>query len=119
MAVSPLAGMTAASMACAAVLLLLADDRPGVLLGMLGPLAAALATWIVVERTHVREPARVSGTMVVLFGMKMVLYPAYVVAVVLLLDAGSTAFVVSFTCQIVLLYALEARYLRRLFARAL
>jgi hypothetical protein len=119
MAVSPLAGMTVASMACAAVLLLLADDRPGVLLGMLGPLAAALATWIVVERTHAREPARVSGTMVVLFGLKMVLYPAYVVAVVLLLDAGSTAFVVSFTCQIVLLYALEARYLRRLFARAL
>lgn len=118
MAVSPLVGMTVASAVCGGVLLLLLDDRAGVLLGLLGPLAAALGTWIVVERAHAREPARVSAAMIVLFGVKMVLYPPYVVAVVLLLEAGSTAFVVSFTCQMVLLYGLEARYLRRLFAGA-
>jgi hypothetical protein len=37
---------------------------------------------------------------------------------VVLLDVRSTAFVVSFACQIVLLYGLEAWHLRRLFAGA-
>lgn len=115
---SPLSGMAAASVACSAGLLLLLDDRRGVVLGTIGPLVAALATWVVVARAHARAPARVSGVMVVLFGVKMLAYPAYVVAVVLLLDAGSAAFVVSFTSQIVLLYGLEALFLRRLFAAA-
>jgi ABC-type nitrate/sulfonate/bicarbonate transport system permease component len=56
--------------------------------------------------------------LIVLFGVKMVLFPAYVAAVVLLLDVRSTAFVVSFTAQMVLLYGLEALHLRRLFAGA-
>jgi hypothetical protein len=117
-AVSALPGLTAASASCGVVLLLVLGDARAVLLGTIGPLLAALVTWVAVERTHAREPSRVSGVMIVLFGVKMVSYPAYVVAVVLLLEAGSTAFVVSFTCQIVLLYGVEALYLRRLFAGA-
>lgn len=118
MAVSPVLGMTAASTMGGVALLLLSGDRRGVLLGTLGPLVAALATWILVERAHTRAPARVSGVMITLFGAKMALYPAYVVAVVRLFEAGSAAFVVSFTCQMILLYVMEALYLRRLFAGA-
>jgi hypothetical protein len=116
--IGPLAGMTLASAGCAALLTLLVGDLRGILFGTAGPLAAALGTWAAVARVHRRDPARVPGLMIVLFGLKMVAYPAYVVAVVLLLDVRSTAFVVSFACQIVLLYGLEAWYLRRLFAGA-
>jgi hypothetical protein len=87
-----------------------------VALGTAGPLAAALATWFVVERTHARAPGQVSGVMIRLFGAKLVLFGGYVAAVVLLLSAGTTAFVVSFTCQYILLHGLEAAFLRRLFA---
>lgn len=118
MAANPVVRMTAASVVCGIVVWLVAgSDRVGdVVLGMVGPLAAAVGTWIVVERTHARAPERVSGVMVKLFGAKLVLFAAYLAAVVILLSAGHPAFVVSFTCQYVLLHAMEALYLRRLFA---
>ena len=110
--------MAAASLACGAGLLLVVGpgEYRAVALGTLGPLAAALGTWIAVKGTHDRTPERVSGLMVKLFGAKLVLFAAYIAAVVLLLDAGNIAFVASFTCQYVLLHVTEALYLRRLFA---
>jgi len=118
MAANPLIRMTAAAAVLCAGLWIAAGRGNGgaVALGMLGPLAAALVTWFIVERTHARAPAQVSGVMIKLFGAKLVLFAAYVAAVVLLLASGNTAFVVSFTCHYILLHVMEAWYLRRLFA---
>lgn len=116
MAANPVVRMAAASMLCALGLQALFREGMAVLLGTGGPLAAALATWMLIERAHARSPAAVSGVMLRLFGAKMVLVPAYVAAVVLLSAVRPLAFVVSFTCQSILLYAIEALYLRRLFA---
>lgn len=109
--------MAAAAAACL-LLLLAATDRPvygAVLLGVPGPLAAAIGSWAMLTRVHARTPERVSAVMIKLFAAKMVLFGAYVAAVVRLLDSGTAAFVVSFTCQYILLHLVEAMYLRRLF----
>lgn len=118
MAAKPLIRMTAAGAVLCTGLWLAGGPGTGgaVLLGMLGPLAAAVGTWTIVERTHARAPERVSGVMIKLFGAKLVLFAAYVAAVVLLLASGNVAFVVSFTCHYILLHVMEAVYLRRLFA---
>jgi hypothetical protein len=87
-----------------------------VALGTAGPLAAAIGTWILVARTQARAPEQVSGVLIKLFGAKLVLFGVYILMVVLLFEAGTVTFVVSFTCQYVLLHGMEAFYLRRLFA---
>ena len=119
--VGPLAApawMTAAAVAGVVVLTLLfgRDDWQAVLLGSAGPLVAAAATWIVVERVHRREPAGVSAAMIKLFAAKMLFFGVYVAAAVALLPVEIRAFVVSFTSQYIMLHFMEAIFLRRLFA---
>jgi hypothetical protein len=118
MAANPVARMAAASVACWALVSFLAGgtNRSAVFLGMLGPLMAAVASWAIVERVHARAPERVSGVMIRLFGAKVVLFGAYVAAVVMLIPTAIVAFAVSFTAQYVLLHVMEAFYLRRLFS---
>jgi hypothetical protein len=108
--------MAAASVAClAAVLVATGAAAPvAVIAGMAAPLAAAIVTWLLVERTHRRAPAGVSGVMIKLFGAKLVLIGAYVAAVVTMLDAGVVPFVVSFVAHYLLLHVMEAVSLRRL-----
>ncbi len=111
--------MAVASLACWAGLSVLfgGNARGAVLLGTAGPLAVATATWLMVKRTCQRTPDRVSGLMITLLAAKMALFGAYVAAAVMLLPAGQVvAFVVSFTCQYILLHLMEAFYLRRLFS---
>jgi hypothetical protein len=116
MASHPVAQMAAASVAClAAVLVATGAAAPvAVIAGMAAPLAAAIVTWLLVERTHRRAPAGVSGVMIKLFGAKLVLIGAYVAAVVTMLDAGVVPFVVSFVAHYLLLHVMEAVSLRRL-----
>ena len=122
MAAHPLIGMAAASAACFAIVLLAvgAAGSREALLGAMAPLAAALATWLIVARVHATAPARVSGAMIKLFGAKMVFFGGYIAAVALLLPSGrhTAAFAASFVCQYVLLHLMEALYLRRLFSTA-
>jgi hypothetical protein len=110
--------MAAASAALGGLLTALAgpEGRLAVLLGSVGPLAAAAGTWVIVERAHARAPDRVSTLMIKLFAGKLVFFGIYVAAAVLLLQAGTRAFVVSFTSQYIMLHFMEALYLRRLFA---
>jgi hypothetical protein len=111
--------MTAAAAVCWGVLALLTSGAgTAVALGMIGPLAGALATWIVIERTQSRAPQRVSGAMITLFGVKMLLFGAYVIIVATQVPEGRVVFIVSFTCHYILLHVMEALYLRRLFAAA-
>lgn len=120
MAANPVARMAASAIACSVLLGVASGPASvvAVVLGMAGPLIAAVGSWIIVERVHLRAPNQVSGTMIRLFGAKMLLFGAYAGASVLLLPAGRgrTAFVVSFAAHYILLHMMEALYLRRLFS---
>jgi hypothetical protein len=83
--------------------------------GMLGPLVAASASWLVVERTFRHDPARVTGLMMAAFLAKMMFFGAYVAAALKLLALDPVPFVVSFTTYFIALYLAEALLLRRLF----
>ena len=84
-------------------------------LGMLGPLVMALVTWVLTERTFRRNPGGVTAMMVAGFGAKMVFVALYLVVMLRLVRVEAMPFVASFTSYFVLLYAIEALYLRRLF----
>jgi hypothetical protein len=114
----PLIWMAAASGVCLLAVIVGTgrQNAAAALLGAAGPLAGALGTWLVVERTHVRAPERTSGVMIKLFAAKMLLFGAYVAAAVVLLPEWTTVFVVSFTSQYVVLHFMEAMFFRRLFS---
>lgn len=114
----PIGWMVAASFVCWGGLSFVMgpESRSAVLLGSVGPLVAAVATWIVVERMHARKPDRVSSAMIKLLAAKMLFFGAYVASAVLLLQLPVRAFVVSFTSQYIMLHFIEALLLRRLFA---
>lgn len=89
--------------------------NPEALLGMAGPLLAACASWIAVERMHAVAPERVMRVMLTTFVVKMVFFGAYVVVMLRGLGLQRTPFVVSFTVYLIALYAMEALFLKRLF----
>ena len=91
------------------------DANPEALLGMLGPLLAACATWIAVERMHAAAPERVMSVMLTAFMAKMMFFGVYVAGMLRGLELRRTPFVVSFTVFFVALYAMEALFLKRLF----
>jgi hypothetical protein len=84
--------------------------------GMLGPLVMAGVSWMVMERTYRRNPERLTAVMVGGFGVKMLLVGLYLVVMLRAVNLSPTPFVASFTSYFVLLYVIEALYLRRLFA---
>lgn len=86
------------------------------LLGMLGPLTMAGGTWLLTERTYRRNPDRVTAMMMVGFGAKMVFVGVYLTVMLRVLAVEPVPFVASFTSYFILLYAIEALYLKRLFA---
>jgi hypothetical protein len=120
MATHPVTLMTAAAAICWGVLTIVTrgNSPSAVTLGLLGPLVAAVASWILVERTHAKAPTRVSAVMITLFAVKIVLFGAYIVVVATSFPEARVAFIVSFTCHYILLHVLEALYLRRLFSAA-
>jgi hypothetical protein len=88
--------------------------EPEVLLGMLGPLVSAVLTWVAVERTQRRAPARVTSVMIAGFALKMVLFGVYVVAMLRPLALRPIPFVVSFAGYFIALHVVETVFLRRL-----
>jgi hypothetical protein len=111
--------MAAAAAVCwGAVAILTGGHSMAVALGMVGPLVAAVVSWIIVERTQASAPERVSAALIKLFAAKVLLFGGYVVMVATVFPEGRTAFIVSFTCHYILLHVVEAVYLRRLFAVA-
>jgi hypothetical protein len=86
-----------------------------VLLGMLGPLAAVIVSWVVAERTYRTNPGRLTAVMIAGFAAKMVFFGAYVAVVLNVLAFRPIPFVASFTGHFIGLYGMEALYLRRLF----
>lgn len=88
--------------------------NPEVLFGMLGPLAASLVTWGVVERVHLGAPERVMTVLMQAFAGKVLFFGAYVVVMLRVVGLRSMPFAVSFTAFFVGLYVMQALFLRRL-----
>ena len=82
--------------------------------GMVGPLAAVVATWIVTVRTYRRDRAAVMGVMVMAFLAKAVFFAIYVVVMIKLAELPARSFGFSFLAFFIGLYAIEAAYLARL-----
>ena len=102
--------------AWAAVVAVAPDLNREVVLGMLGPLVSALATWIVVARTAAAAPAKVTGVMVTGLAVKMLFFGVYVAGMLKGAGLRPVPFVVSFAASFIALHAMEAGFLRRLFA---
>ena len=88
-------------------------------LGMLGPLASAVASWIAMERQFMRHPGALTGLLIKAFAAKMVFFGVYVAALLKVGGVRPFPFVVSFMSYFVALHALEAVGLRRLQAGVL
>jgi hypothetical protein len=104
---------------CAAAMLVVVavapELNPEVLLGTLGPLLSAMATWIVVSLA-VAVPERVTGVMVTGLAVKMVFFGVYVAGMLKGAGLRPVPFVLSFAASFIALHAMEAAFLRRLFA---
>ena len=115
---APLAWMVGASAAAWAAIRVAGGDRvhPEALFGMLGPLLSACATWLAVRRAQRATAPNLMGVMIAGFGLKMVFFGVYVVAMLRLLALRPVPFVASFTGFFIALYAMEALFLKRAFA---
>ncbi len=85
--------------------------------GMLGPLAAASATWWLIDRTSRVNPVGLTSVMMTAFFVKLVFFGAYVVIVLKALQVAPVPFIATFTAYFVGLYVVEAVLLYRLSAQ--
>ena len=83
--------------------------------GMIGPLAAAVATWTLVARAFRRSPASVTGVMLTAFMVKALFFAAYVVAMIKVVGLDPLVFMISFAVFFLGLYGVQAALLARLF----
>ena len=89
---------------------------PELWFGLAAPLVSAVVTWIVIERTQRTAPDRMTSVLMAAFGIKAILFGAYVIAVLAGLSLRPVPFIASFTGYYVLLHATEAVLLKRLLA---
>ncbi len=90
-----------------------------VLLGMIAPLAGAVATWVLAARTYPSRPERLTPLMLAAFGGKLVFFGAYVTVVLGVLSLRPIPFVISFTTYFIGLLMFEALCLQRLFGSSM
>ena len=109
--------MTGASVATwmAATALFGARFGLDILGGMIGPLAAACATWALTERTYRMAPERLTSLLAAGFGAKVVFFAAYVTLMVRGLGLSPAPFAASFTGYFVALLLAEALAMQKLF----
>jgi hypothetical protein len=86
------------------------------LAGLLGPLAVAAGSWLLMERTYRRDPEGLTRLMLKAFLGKMIFFGAYVAVALRALPIRPIPFVVSFTSYFIGLHVIEAICLRRLLA---
>jgi hypothetical protein len=89
--------------------------HPELLWGMAGPLASALLTWVLVVRTYRRARERVTGVLVAGFAMKLVFFGLYLAVMLRVVGLRVVPFAAAFVGYMVVLYVMEALFLRRLF----
>lgn len=93
-----------------------ADTARAMWFGMVGPLLVAAGSWLLTARTHRRNPDAVTSVMMAAFAAKLVLVGVYLAVMIWGLSIAPVPFVASFAGYLVMLYVIEALYLRRLFA---
>jgi uncharacterized membrane protein YozB (DUF420 family) len=113
----PVAVMVALSVATWFIVSWLVDQRARseVLFGMLGPLALACGSWVVIERTVARNRQMLMSLMVAAFAFKLLFVGVYVVVMLRVAGLRPAPFALSLTGYFSGLYLIEALYLRRLF----
>ena len=114
----PIAVMVAVSVGTWAGAALIVDRRTSVemFFGMLGPLAAVSATWVLTEWIYRRPAAEVTSLMLTAFLLKMVFFAGYIAIMLRVAEFRPVPFVASFTGYFIALYLVEALYLKRLFS---
>jgi uncharacterized membrane protein YdfJ with MMPL/SSD domain len=95
-------------------LLVSRDVRLATFLGMLAPLAVAVASWLMAERAWRRNPESLTPVMIMAFGVKLVFFGAYVAVMLKGLSLAPVPFVASFAGYFIVLHMVEALALRRL-----
>jgi F0F1-type ATP synthase assembly protein I len=90
--------------------------NPELLWGMIGPLASAVITWFLVVRAHQTAPERVTGVLIAGFAAKIVFFGLYLAVMIRVVELRVVPFAVAFVGYVIALYALEALFLKRLFA---
>lgn len=90
--------------------------RTELLLGMLGPLVVACATWVLAERTYARDPRALTGLMIAAFAFKLVFFGGYVAVMLRVLRVRPVPFAVGFSSYFIALHFVEALLLQRLFS---
>jgi hypothetical protein len=89
--------------------------NPELFWGMLGPLASAVITWVVVARTQRSAPERVTSVLVAGFAAKIVFFGAYMAIMLRVVGLRLVPFAVAFVGYVIALYVIEALFLKRLF----
>jgi hypothetical protein len=114
----PIVAMVAASVGTWAGAALIMDRRTSVemFFGMLGPLAAVSATWVLAEWVYRNRPAELTSLMLAAFLLKMVFFAGYIAIMLRVAGFRPVPFVASFTGYFIALYLMEALYLKRLFS---
>jgi hypothetical protein len=114
---TPLLWMSSASVGSWLLVTRLAPEplNPELLMGMAGPLASAIATWVVTARIQRTAPERVMAVMMMGFVVKMMLFGVYVVVMVRVVELRAVPFILAFTGYFIGLYGIEAFFLKRLF----
>ena len=108
--------MLLGSVLSAVILTILIDAsiRLEIWLGMLGPLASALVSWIAMERQYLRNPRGMTSLLIKAFVAKMIFFAGYVTVLLSIGLVQPIPFVVSFTAYFISLHAIEAIGLHRL-----
>jgi hypothetical protein len=119
MSTKPIAYMVLAGMTSWLAVAVIVDRRTSIeiLFGMLGPLAAASATWYLASWVYREHPASLLGLLAAAFVLKLGFFGGYVTLMLRIVGFRTVPFVASFTGYFVGLYLMEALYLRRLFSQ--
>ena len=92
-------------------------DARDVGLGMAGPLAAAIGTWVLIARTVRVDAGRLTNRLLAGMLVKVVFFGAYVALALRGLSAHLVPFAVSFAGYFIALHVVEAILLRRALSR--
>jgi len=90
-----------------------------VILGTLAPVVVTALSWALTQRTYRRDPQALTTWMITAFGIKLLVFAAYVATALKVLAVETTPFVISFMGSFLVLHLAEAFALRRLFSGGL
>jgi hypothetical protein len=85
--------------------------------GMLAPLLVVIVTWVIIERVYRTAPERLTSVMMAAFAGKLIFFGAYVGVAIGVLRLELVPFAASFAGYFIALHAIEAVWMKRLFAQ--